>query len=72
MGHDLKIDPQIERWAHMRENTHLYFNWSKYNTRKTMLWGVFVPVGLTVLAYATTRKWDISGAETKDEMTKKQ
>lgn len=53
MAEGLKVDPAIERWANLRENTHLYFKWNKRNTRRTLFWGVAVPVGLTVLAYAT-------------------
>lgn len=49
----LKVDPAIERWAHLRENTHLYFAWNKRNVRAALLWMVAVPVGLTYLAYKT-------------------
>lgn len=53
MAEGLKIDPAIERWASLRENTHLYFAWNKRNARRSLFWGVAIPVGLTVLAYAT-------------------
>lgn len=53
MAEGLKIDPAIERWAHLRENTHLYFKWNKRTTQRTLFWGVVIPVGLTALAYAT-------------------
>ncbi|GAB5592157.1 hypothetical protein Unana1_07057 [Umbelopsis nana] len=68
----LKVDPAIERWAHLRENTHLYFAWNKRNTRAAMLWMVAVPVGLTYLAYKTDRKWDFAGAQSKDELLQRQ
>lgn len=53
MAEGLKVDPAIERWASLRENTHLYFKWNKRNTRRSLFWGVAIPVGLTVLAYST-------------------
>lgn len=53
MGHDIKIDPAIERWAHLRENTHLYFGWNKRTTTRTLVWMGIVPVALTYLAYKT-------------------
>lgn len=53
----LKVDPAIERWAHLRENTHLYFGWNKRNVRAAALWMVAVPVGLTILAYKTDVSW---------------
>ncbi|KAI8372088.1 hypothetical protein EDC96DRAFT_606440 [Choanephora cucurbitarum] len=68
MAEGLKVDPSIERWAHLRENTHLYFNWNKRNTRRTWLWGVIVPVGLTAIAYATDRKWNFAASQTKEDM----
>ncbi|SAM08175.1 hypothetical protein [Absidia glauca] len=49
----LRTDPAIERWAHLRENTHLYFKWNQRTTRRTLFWGIAVPVGLTILSYAT-------------------
>lgn len=49
----IKLDPAIERWASLRENTHLYFAWNKRNTRRSLFWGVVIPIGLTALAYAT-------------------
>ncbi|KAG0178442.1 hypothetical protein DFQ28_004448 [Apophysomyces sp. BC1034] len=67
----LKIDPSIERWAHVRENTHLYFNWSKKTTRSTLLWFVAVPVGLTYLAFKTDRKWNFTAAQTKEQLCQK-
>lgn len=53
MAHGIKIDPAIERWAHLRENTHLYFAWNKRTTRRSLFWLAAVPVGLTYLAYKT-------------------
>ncbi|KAI8381144.1 uncharacterized protein BYT42DRAFT_565433 [Radiomyces spectabilis] len=64
----LKADPAVERWAHVRENTHLWFTWNKRNTRKTLLWGIIVPAGLAVLAYGTDRKWNLTGAQTMAEV----
>ncbi|KAI9489464.1 hypothetical protein BDB00DRAFT_876337 [Zychaea mexicana] len=68
MGHDIKLDPAIERWAHLRENTHLYFGWNKRNTRRSLVWLAIVPVGLTALAYATQGKWNLTASQTKAEM----
>ncbi|KAI9321237.1 hypothetical protein BX666DRAFT_2023387 [Dichotomocladium elegans] len=70
MGHGIKIDPSIERWAHLRENTHLYFGWNKRNTRRSILWLAVVPVGLTVLAYKTQDLWDLAASQTKAQMNK--
>ncbi|ORZ20722.1 hypothetical protein BCR42DRAFT_370620 [Absidia repens] len=67
----LRPDPAIERWAHLRENTHLYFKWNKRNTRRTLFWGVAIPVGLTILAYATDRKWNFAAAQTNEDITGK-
>lgn len=53
MGHDIKLDPAIERWAHLRENTHLYFRWNKTTAGRSFLWLVAVPIGLTYLAAQT-------------------
>ncbi|KAI8060786.1 hypothetical protein BC940DRAFT_311335 [Gongronella butleri] len=71
MGEHLKVDPAIERWAHMRENTHLYFGWNKRTTRRSLFWGIVIPVGLTALAYATDRKWNMAAAQTSDDLTYK-
>ncbi|KAI9254580.1 hypothetical protein BDA99DRAFT_442770 [Phascolomyces articulosus] len=68
MGHDIKLDPAIERWAHLRENTHLYYGWNKRNTRRSILWLAVVPIGLTALAYATQDKWNLAASQTKAEM----
>ncbi|KAI8143709.1 hypothetical protein BJV82DRAFT_668156 [Fennellomyces sp. T-0311] len=68
MGHDIKLDPAIERWAHLRENTHLYFGWNKRNTRRSIVWLAVVPIGLTALAYATQNKWNFAASQTKAEM----
>ncbi|CAO3652667.1 unnamed protein product [Cunninghamella echinulata] len=64
----LKADPAIEQWASLRENTHLYFAWNKRNTRRSLFWGVVIPIGLTALAYATDRKWNFSAAQTKEDL----
>ncbi|KAI7866536.1 hypothetical protein BDF14DRAFT_1728209 [Spinellus fusiger] len=64
----IKHDPALERWAHLRENTHLYFRWNKSNVKKTLFWGIVVPVGLTILAYKTDRKWDFTSAQTKEDI----
>ncbi|KAI8991684.1 hypothetical protein BDF20DRAFT_812567 [Mycotypha africana] len=69
MAEGIKIDPAIERWAHMRENTHLYFKWNKRTTRRSLLWGVAVPVALTALAYSTDRKWNFTVAQTAEDLT---
>lgn len=53
MAEGLKIDPAIERWAHLRENTHLYFAWNKRNARRSLFWGIAIPVGLTIISYGT-------------------
>lgn len=53
MAEGLKVDPAIEKWAHLRENTHLYFSFNKRNTRRSLFWGIAIPVGLTILAYQT-------------------
>ncbi|KAL0078749.1 NADH-ubiquinone oxidoreductase subunit [Phycomyces blakesleeanus] len=64
----LQKDPAFERWAHLRENTHLYFRWNKRTVNKTLFWGIVIPVGLTILSYKTDRKWDFTGAQTKKEL----
>ncbi|CEI91229.1 hypothetical protein G6F70_002447 [Rhizopus microsporus] len=69
MAEGIKIDPAIERWAHVRENTHLYFKFNQRNTRKSLIWGVAVPIALTILAYKTDRKWDFAAAQTKEDLT---
>ncbi|CAO3645873.1 unnamed protein product [Mucor hiemalis] len=66
MAEGLKVDPAIERWASLRENTHLYFKWNKRNARRSLFWGIAVPVGLTVLSYGTDRKWNFAAAETSE------
>ncbi|KAI7897752.1 uncharacterized protein BX663DRAFT_444471 [Cokeromyces recurvatus] len=71
MAEGLKVDPAIERWAHLRENTHLYFGWNKRTTRQTLLWCLAVPVGLTILAYSTDRKWNFAAAQTSEDLTPK-
>ncbi|CAO3672624.1 unnamed protein product [Rhizopus stolonifer] len=71
MAEGLKVDPAIERWAHLRENTHLFYSFNKRNTRKTLLWGLLVPIGLTFFAYQTNRKWDFAGAQTKEDLSVK-
>ncbi|KAI9473400.1 MAG: hypothetical protein EXX96DRAFT_487982 [Benjaminiella poitrasii] len=71
MAEGLKVDPAIERWATLRENTHLYFAWNKRTTRRTLLWGVVVPVGLTILAYSTDRKWSFAAAQTSEDLASK-
>ncbi|RUP52259.1 hypothetical protein BC936DRAFT_149828 [Jimgerdemannia flammicorona] len=60
----LKVDPAIERWALMRENTYKHFTWSPRNTRIVFFLGIVIPVGLTWLAFKTdgpliTRHWSI-------------
>ncbi|CDH52603.1 hypothetical protein RO3G_05662 [Lichtheimia corymbifera JMRC:FSU:9682] len=70
MAHGIKIDPAIERWAHLRENTHLYFAWNKRTTRRSLFWLAAVPVGLTYLAYKTQGVWDFAASQTKAEMWK--
>ncbi|KAI9262794.1 hypothetical protein BY458DRAFT_458778 [Sporodiniella umbellata] len=67
MAEGLKVDPAIERWAHLRENTHLYYSFNKRNTNKTLLWGLLVPIGLTFIAYQTSNRWNFAGAQTKEE-----
>lgn len=57
MAEGLKVDPAIERWASLRENTHLYFKWNQRNVRRSLFWGVAIPVGLTILAYGTDVKY---------------
>jgi len=37
-------DKAIERWAHMRENTHLTFKWNARNIRYGLVWGIAVPL----------------------------
>ncbi|KAL9542797.1 hypothetical protein MBANPS3_008434 [Mucor bainieri] len=69
MAEGLKIDPAIERWAHLRENTHLYFKWNQRNVRRSLFWGVAIPVGLTILSYGTDRKWDFAAAQTAQDLT---
>jgi hypothetical protein len=49
----IKLDPAIERWASMRENTHLYFKWNQRTARRSLFWGIVIPVGLTILSYKT-------------------
>ncbi|EIE80957.1 hypothetical protein G6F57_000361 [Rhizopus arrhizus] len=71
MAEGLKVDPAIEKWAHLRENTHLYFSFNKRNTRRSLFWGIAIPVGLTILAYQTDRKWNFSGAQTKEDLSPK-
>ncbi|KAI8983818.1 hypothetical protein BDB01DRAFT_843145 [Pilobolus umbonatus] len=69
MAEGLKIDPALERWAAMRENTHLHFKWNSSNVRKSLFWGIAIPVGLTLLAFKTDRKWNFAGAQTKEDLT---
>ncbi|KAI9361743.1 hypothetical protein BD770DRAFT_360343 [Pilaira anomala] len=71
MAEGLKIDPAIERWAHLRENTHLYFAWNKRNARRSLFWGIAIPVGLTLISYGTDRKWNFAAAQTKEDLTPK-
>ncbi|KAI8875100.1 hypothetical protein K501DRAFT_232904 [Backusella circina FSU 941] len=65
----IKLDPAIERWASMRENTHLYFKWNQRTARRSLFWGIVIPVGLTILSYKTDRKWDFTGAQTTEDLT---
>ncbi|KAL1921045.1 uncharacterized protein VTP21DRAFT_11680 [Calcarisporiella thermophila] len=55
-GH-LKIDPSIEKWAAMRENTHLHFRWTPKTVRSAFIWAAVVPVGLTWLAFKSNNMW---------------
>ncbi|OZJ04069.1 hypothetical protein BZG36_04661 [Bifiguratus adelaidae] len=68
--HLLRVDPEIEKWAHMRENTHKYFGWSRKTVRLTMAWAVAVPVALTYLAYKTDDRWNFTAGQTKAEINK--
>ncbi|KAL1935891.1 hypothetical protein VTP01DRAFT_25 [Rhizomucor pusillus] len=68
MGHDIKLDPAIERWAHLRENTHLYFRWNKTTAGRSFLWLVAVPIGLTYLAAQTQTRWNFAAPQTKQDM----
>ncbi|RUS34873.1 hypothetical protein BC938DRAFT_478124 [Jimgerdemannia flammicorona] len=63
----LKVDPAIERWALMRENTYKHFTWSPRNT-----------LGLTWLAFKTDVRssisvnvWNFAGAQTKEDLKRK-
>lgn len=59
MAEGLRADPAIERWASLRENTHLYYAWNKRNARRSLFWGIAIPVGLTILSYGTDVKYQI-------------
>jgi hypothetical protein len=39
-------DKAVERWAHMRENTHVTFRWTPRTIGYGLLWVVAVPVAL--------------------------
>ncbi|GAA5810333.1 hypothetical protein MFLAVUS_003754 [Mucor flavus] len=71
MAEGLKIDPAIERWAHLRENTHLYFAWNKRTARRSLFWGIAIPIGLTIMSYSTDRKWNFAAAQTKEDLLHK-
>ena len=37
-------DKAVERWAHMRENTHVTFRWTPRTVGYGLLWAVAVPL----------------------------
>ncbi|XP_065057309.1 uncharacterized protein LOC135685327 [Rhopilema esculentum] len=47
-------DPAIERWAKMRETTHLYFKLRPKTVLYGVIWGIIVPG-----AFYYALKWDL-------------
>lgn len=59
--HPVKLDPAIERWSHMRENTYQNFQFTSRATTRVMLWALLVPVATGFLFVRYDNKFDWAG-----------
>ncbi|KAM0750474.1 hypothetical protein T439DRAFT_289429 [Meredithblackwellia eburnea MCA 4105] len=50
--HPVKLDPAVESWNVMRENVWKTFRFTNRTARLSLIWGIFVPVGVFAVCQA--------------------
>ncbi|WVN90386.1 uncharacterized protein L203_105622 [Cryptococcus depauperatus CBS 7841] len=59
----VKIDPAIERWAHMRENVYQNFKFTPKTTKQVVIYGLVLPALTATIAIAFNKKYDWAGKQ---------
>ncbi|ORX36418.1 hypothetical protein BD324DRAFT_628780 [Kockovaella imperatae] len=66
----LRVDPAIERWAHMREHVYENFKFTRRNTRFLTVWGLVIPGLLIWGSLSFYDRYDIRGLTAGDNPLK--
>jgi len=59
--HPVKIDPAVERWNLMRENTYQTFKFNRKITQNVIMFGLVVPAAIGFVAYRYDNVFDWAG-----------
>jgi hypothetical protein len=52
---DILVDPAVERWYHMKENTHVYYRM----TPRTVKYSLILGLGIPALCYWIVQKGEV-------------